>query len=76
MYISPNENVEYGKDFMKIETYWVSTPALWCTYDADSYDGAEDAGPQPVGYGKTQEASIADFMDQLPPGPDGDCRIE
>lgn len=49
---------------MKIETYFVSTPALWCTYDADSYDGAEDAGPQAVGYGKTQEEAIADFHEQ------------
>lgn len=50
---------------MKLETYWVSTPALWCTYDADGYDGAEDAGPQAVGYGKTPEASIAEFHEAL-----------
>lgn len=49
---------------MKLEIYWVSMPALWCTYDADSYDGAEDAGPQAVGYGKTGAESIADFHEQ------------
>lgn len=50
---------------MKLETYWVGTIAMWCTYDADSYDGAEDAGPQAVGYGKTLETSVADFHDSL-----------
>lgn len=50
---------------MKLVTYWVSTPALWCTYDADSYDGAEDAGPQAVGYGKTPEQSVAEFHEAL-----------
>lgn len=30
----------------------------------DEYDGAPDAGPQMVGYGPTEEAAKADFMDQ------------
>lgn len=61
---------------MKLETYYVSTPALWCTYDADSYDGAEDAGPQAVGYGKTPEASIADFREGLADIDDSRARKE
>jgi hypothetical protein len=30
----------------------------------DEYDGAEDAGPQMIGEGKTAEEAKADFMDQ------------
>jgi hypothetical protein len=30
----------------------------------NEYDGAEDAGPQMVGEGKTAEEAKADFMDQ------------
>lgn len=31
----------------------------------DNYDGAPDAGPQPYGYGATEEAAIADLKEQL-----------
>jgi hypothetical protein len=34
-----------------------------CINDSE-YDGAEDAGPQMVGEGKTAEEAKADFMDQ------------
>lgn len=34
----------------------------WCAYDDDTYDGADDAGPQCVGYGRTVEEAIADFL--------------
>ena len=33
-------------------------------YNEDEFDGAEDAGPQMVGEGKTAEEAKADFMDQ------------
>jgi hypothetical protein len=31
----------------------------------DEYDGAEDAGPQCVGYGKTEHEAIEDLVEQL-----------
>ena len=34
-------------------------------YDADTYDGAPDAGPQIVGFGRTREEAIMDFHFQL-----------
>jgi hypothetical protein len=36
----------------------------WCA-TLDDYDGAPDAGPQPIGYGATEEAAIADLKMQL-----------
>lgn len=36
----------------------------WACYNSDEYDGAPDAGAQMVGYGPTEEAAKADFMDQ------------
>lgn len=36
----------------------------YAAYDANEYDGAPDAGPQLVGFGKTEEDAKADFMDQ------------
>jgi hypothetical protein len=33
----------------------------WHAYDDDTYDGAEDAGPQIVGLGATPEEAIADY---------------
>ena len=38
---------------------------FWQAYDADTYDGAEDAGPQCVGYGKTEREAIEDLMEQI-----------
>jgi hypothetical protein len=54
---------------MKITTSFVYPPIPlrqfdWCAYDDDSYDGALDAGPQCVGYGRTEEEAIADFREQ------------
>ena len=31
----------------------------------DDYDGAEDAGWQPVGYGPTEEAAITDLKNEI-----------
>jgi hypothetical protein len=31
----------------------------------EDYDGAPDAGWQPVGHGETEEAAIADLLDQI-----------
>jgi hypothetical protein len=37
----------------------------WRAYDADSYDGATDS-PDPItGYGDTQEAALADLMQNI-----------
>jgi hypothetical protein len=38
----------------------------FCAYDADTYDGADDAGVMAriVGYGRTREEAILDFKAQ------------
>lgn len=36
----------------------------WCAYDSSTYDGAEDAGHQVVGWGPTEEAAVNDFNTQ------------
>jgi hypothetical protein len=42
-------------------------PTTACDWSAvtDEYDGAEDAGPQCVGYGKTEHEAIEDLVEQL-----------
>lgn len=35
----------------------------YVAYNSDEFDGAPDAGPQMVGYGKTAEEAKAEFMD-------------
>jgi hypothetical protein len=55
---------------MKIATDHIYPPIPirsfdWMAYDADTYDGAPDAGPQTVGYGATKEDAITDFLDDL-----------
>lgn len=37
----------------------------WHAIDSDTYDGAEDAGHQHVGYGHTAEEAIVDLLEQL-----------
>ena len=37
----------------------------WHAIDVDTYDGAEDAGPQFVGYGRTKDDAILDLIEQL-----------
>jgi hypothetical protein len=37
----------------------------WSAYLDGKYDGAPDAGFQPVGYGRTEEAAIADLLAML-----------
>lgn len=36
----------------------------WCAFTED-YDGAPDAGWQPVGHGETEAEAIADLMEQI-----------
>lgn len=36
----------------------------WMCYDDNTYDGAPDAGPQAVGWGRTEEEATADFWEQ------------
>jgi hypothetical protein len=37
----------------------------WAAYLADEYDGAPDAGWQPVGHGATEAEAIADLLEQI-----------
>lgn len=37
----------------------------WSAIDDDRYDGAPDAGPQCVGYGRTEAESIEDLKSQI-----------
>lgn len=37
----------------------------WCAYDADTYDGASDAGGQAVGWGRTELEAIEDWRIQF-----------
>jgi len=57
---------------MKIRTEYDPKPVPtsqfdWSAWDEDSYDGAPDAGPRArlVGYGPTQDAAIADLLEQM-----------
>lgn len=36
----------------------------WCAV-TDNYDGAPDAGFQPIGYGRTEAEAIADLKSQM-----------
>ena len=37
----------------------------WHAIDMDTYDGAEDAGRQLVGYGSTEREAVLDLIEQL-----------
>lgn len=37
----------------------------WLAYDEDTYDGAPDAAPNPMGWGKTEEEAEADLRHQM-----------
>lgn len=47
-----------------ISVEWQSTPALWQALFSNEYDGAPDAGFQPIGYGKTKDEAVQDLIDQ------------
>jgi hypothetical protein len=47
-----------------ISVEWQSTPALYMAIFREEYDGAPDAGFQPVGFGKTEAEAVADLMEQ------------
>jgi hypothetical protein len=53
----------------KIKTSHVNPPIPirqydWCAYDDNTYDGAEDAGPQIMGHGATEAEAIAQFQER------------
>ena len=37
----------------------------WHAYDCDTYDGAEDAGRQHVGYGSTAAEAVLDLIERM-----------
>lgn len=54
---------------MKIRTVYEYPPIPirdydWYAIDDDTYDGAPDSH-DPVGWGRTEEAAIADLMEQI-----------
>ena len=44
--------------------------STWVAYDADTYDGAPDAGrsARRVGYGNTEHEAVADLLRQMEEG--------
>ena len=56
--------MSYSHQGRPISVDWQSTPALFQALFSDEYDGAPDAGFQPVGYGKTEAAAVADLIEQ------------
>lgn len=61
---------------MKIRTDFIYPPIPvrdfdWSAVDGNTYDGAEDAGPQCIGYGRTEQEAIADLLEQLGWGDQG-----
>lgn len=53
----------------RIRTDYIFPPIPLRTMDwqatLEDYDGAEDAGPQPMGWGETEFAAIADLLESL-----------
>lgn len=49
---------------MNIHTEYIPLGG-WYAIDTDRYDGAEDAGRQLVGWGKTEADAIADLKEQV-----------
>lgn len=54
---------------MKISTTCIYPPIPlrqfdWCAVDDDTYDGAPECHC-PIGYGETEEAAIADLLEQI-----------
>ena len=47
------------------DTGYAPKNEAWHAFDDDSYDGAEDAGRQYVGYGPTPEKAIEDLLEQM-----------
>ena len=37
----------------------------WYAIDADTYDGADDAGPQMMGHGSTEKEAMMDLIEQM-----------
>lgn len=55
---------------MKITTTYDPPPIPlrqfdWQAIDADAYDGEKDSKKRQIGYGATEQAAIADLMEQL-----------
>jgi hypothetical protein len=60
---------------LKIRTDFVYPPIPlrdfdWCAVDDDTYDGAPECRC-PIGYGRTEEAAIADLIEQIAEREDG-----
>lgn len=53
----------------KIETnHWrkpIPTSAFDWTATLDSYDGAPDAGHQPIGFGSTEQEAVSDLLEKI-----------
>lgn len=47
-----------------IRVSWESTPALYSAIFSNEYDGAPDAGFQPVGYGRSMDKAVDDLIEQ------------
>lgn len=59
--------IYYGEVVPRTEHVYPPIPIRtcdWCCYDDNTYDGAPDADPQVVGWGKTEAEAIADFWEQ------------
>ena len=54
----------YSAKLPAIETEWVSTPALWSAYRSGQCFCEECRGSSTVGFGKTEQAAIADLQEQ------------
>lgn len=50
---------------MRIHVAQFDYTSDWYAYDMDTFDGAEDAGPQTVGYGATKKDAIKDLLQQI-----------
>lgn len=56
-------STDYAYQGRPIAVNWESTPALYSAIFSSEYDGAPDAGFQPMGFGKTEAEAVADLID-------------
>ena len=59
--LTPYQHTYQGRP---ISLEFHGTPQLWCAVFKDEYDGAPDAGFQPMGFGKTKEEAVADLIER------------
>ena len=65
-----NPSTDYVYNSRPIAVTWESTPALYSAIFSNEYDGAPDAGFQPMGFGKTEAEAVADLIEQDADRPD------